>query len=64
MAASHPSLARAARAVTASLALLTRDERRMLAVILALALLGLGVKVWHRQRQAAAPRPAAASEAE
>jgi len=59
-----PSLARTARALSASLALLTRDERRMLAVVLALALLGLGVKVWHRHRQAAVGRPAAVSEAE
>lgn len=35
------------RALGASLFGLTADERRMLCLILALALLGLGAKAWH-----------------
>ena len=60
-----------AKALTTSLGFLTRDERRMLCLVLALALLGLGVRYWHRSYRAAHPQeppalpvPVRASETE
>jgi hypothetical protein len=40
------------RALHQSLFTLTADERKMLCLILALVLLGLGAKAWHGHRQA------------
>ena len=39
-------------ALYASVFVLTADERKMLCLILALALLGLGAKAWHRHHMA------------
>ena len=40
-----------ARTLGASVFVMTADERKILCLILALALLGLGAKVWHKQRK-------------
>lgn len=41
------------RKLGASLGSFTDDERRMLSLVLALALLGLAIKVWHQPRPGA-----------
>jgi hypothetical protein len=40
------------RALAASVFSLTADERKIVLLILALALLGLGAKIWHRHHLA------------
>lgn len=44
------------RALYASAFALTAEERRMVCLILALALLGLGAKAWHQHRRAGETR--------
>ena len=46
------------RELGSSVFALTADERKILGLILALAILGLGAKVWHRHRLTEREHPA------